>query len=711
MSRFSGTALRARTSLPARVPCQPREGMLAIKEEKWFVRTSGNFGEGAPADTENGKNREEWCSQIAKAQEEFAQQQKSGKGRAPKQAKVETAGSMLMLGSTFTGDYEQMARRVQDGIYVKRFKTSEDEKVPEHLLPYRDHVLPKEYRGKRHDARRASKERGEVSEQRDSDQSRAPTPPQSAFAIATPRNAGTPRASSPDRKTGGRDASSTPHISQLSFTGGLGLEDTTDYAAMSRRRPEKGLTGKPISFLQLGLFHTLPEHERVQLLAGEQETPRTARDSQTPRARKDGRFTPREPHAEAMTCPPRTPRDDLRPRTSAGLMQREAKQGKLTAESVRPESAQVGGAERTRPDVTPRGHRKSSRRDEESLKSESRQTGTPLPVHPGDREKGSGSAGEARCLTAREAPRPRTSATTVFEPKSRAPDSRKNNVFGGVALSADMPRHPVSGALTERKTHAERLMMKAEWEKYLSGVGRSVVHDADALRARNRERDDSAILAIQKLDSFLARTASRDDASYPGGKSTIHGAPPQTPRASQTPRDGGMGAGVGKNSGARTQESRAHAAVSKLSQILGPGGGTADRSGGALLSARGHRSPAQSPLGPAPPKTARPDLGTSRPAPGDRQKQRAGSSSPAVKSPALNLPMRSADRPSDTPRAAADSNVRTSGPAAAGRATARPQAQELQLAKTTLGFMGTPTGKRSNMGGPRSIARRAGGTR
>lgn len=615
---------------------------------------------------------------------------------------------MLMLGSSFTGDYQQMARRVQDGIVVKKLKRS-DENLPQHLLPYRDHLLPKEHR---HDAKGEGNERGEGSDHRDSDQSRAPTP----------HNAGTPRASSSESKKGGRSAASTPHIPHLSFTGGLGLEDTTDYAAMSRRRPEKGLVGKPITFMQLGLFDKFPEHERLQLLSCEQQTAHTARDTQTPRARKDGRVTPRGPHPDGLACPPKTPRDDLRPRTSAGLMQRESELGTLgeSARSLaRPESAQVGtGAARARPEVTPRGHRKSESREEGALTSGSLRAGH---------------AAEERCLSAREAPRQRTSAT-VFEPKTRAPDCKKNNVFGGVALSADMPRHPVTGILTERKTHAE-ITMKAEWEKYLSrGEHHSVLHDADALRARNRAKDVSAAHAIQKLESFLARMGVSDDMSNPGGNTAIHG-PSQTPRAAHTPRatntprDGGTnaegaktrsqetlagttGGGKPENRWGETRDTRAQTAVAKLTQILRLGGDKMDRGDRGLLSARGERGPPESPLGPAPPKTARPDLGKSVTV--DRQNPPGGSSSPAIRSPANSMMLvRSTDRapgPSASPTC-----LRKSGSGSARRTTgaARPLAQELKLAKTTLGFMETSGSKISTLGGPRSIAsaRRAVGTR
>ena len=45
------------------------------------------------------------------------------------------------------------------------------------------------------------------------------------------------------------------------------LQDLSDYAALSRRRPELGLLGKPTTFLDLGLLSTLPHNQRVELLS------------------------------------------------------------------------------------------------------------------------------------------------------------------------------------------------------------------------------------------------------------------------------------------------------------------------------------------------------------------------------------------------------------------------------------------------------------
>lgn len=662
-------------------------------------------------------SREEWRSQIAQAQEEFAQQQqqqqqrKDGKQSSKEPSTMEPTGSMLMLGSKFTGDYEQMSRRVQNGIYVQKFKSSHDEKIPQHLLPYRDQMLPKEFRvnAGKEGAMSAGPKSPQGGDQRDSDHSRAPTPRQQPHtASATPRNA----AATPSQ-TASKPVQNIPHIGQMSFMGGLGLQDTTDYAAMCRRRPEKGLPGKLINFLDLGVLDTPAMQDRLAVMP----TNRTQRE------------TARASLSDEISNLPKTPRDDLRPQTSGGLTQRarehevESSRSHAAAEAsaarsnTRPHTSQVGGrlgggVVRIRGRETPRG--RESPRD--------RAVATPR-VGAGGEERWGVTPGErGGSVTSREAKRPWTSGER-FEPKVRVPDSKKNNLFGGMALSADEPRTSctqlqVLGFATDRKTHAEKEVLKAEWENYISKERVGTLKDAEALRMRNKRVDDSASHAIQPLDSFLGGggAALKD--------TMIHVPSERTPRASaQTPR-GSVGEGERRGMGAekegewqkQSSKTEAQAAVAQISRLLWGGKGNAQAhhvthkpQARGPLSARGvwERGGEWGNVGkatvPTAPKTARPDLASKRP----------------QVSP-YPPPGASRHYSHGVAHGMSSSSNNPSGGAAAIRARASsPSGRGLQvvhLAKTTLGFaLSSAAGAgatRKPLGGQNSLAaHRAGSAR
>ena len=216
-------------------------------------------------------DREEWHALIAQAKEDYVREQQGGPMQN-QNFEFTPTGSMLMLGSSFAGDYNQMSRRVQDGICTKKIRRAgDDAPTPAYLLPYRDKQLPKSYRVRDDDGTNGSGETIGVS------------PRQRELSPASDRR--------PRPPTGSRKVPEIPQIASMSFTGGMGLEDTSSYAAMCRRRPEKGLPGKPVSLHQLGVFDTLPEQERLRLLSS-----------------TDG---------NEVVNSPGSPREDLRPRTSA----------------------------------------------------------------------------------------------------------------------------------------------------------------------------------------------------------------------------------------------------------------------------------------------------------------------------------------------------------------------------------------------------------
>jgi len=239
-----------------------------------------------------------------------------------------------MLGSAFTGDYHEMARRVQNGIFVKKF-TRENDKVPKHLWPYRDHLLPKEYRdtprGKRNECGADGVRERAEGQHRDCDISRSPAPLHNTLP-------------------------KTPHISQLSFLGGMGLVDPGDYAAMSRRRPGKGLVGKPTSLQDLQLFEHLTPQERLDLLGrGREPSDPSHRDTLSASLKNDrptnfsmdmkkinsnvAMYVARYNDKEL----PMSPCDEMRPRTSGGLASRTKEQRPLTSrESKRPWTSSSG---------------------------------------------------------------------------------------------------------------------------------------------------------------------------------------------------------------------------------------------------------------------------------------------------------------------------------------------------------------------------------
>ena len=261
-----------------------------------------------------------------------------------------------------TGDYQEMSKRVRDGIYTKKFEHSSDASIfpRHHRLPYRAHLLPDEYGDRESDA---FLQNSSESPQRSSDINRVPasSPMLSPRAAApgtlrcSPVNNASPRVSGQEwRKIldshrasgsapGPEDAERTctaeasrslvsqsttarvlvdgvwrhrslltdkrsqvsrprtasaargksslqgnrprsgqaGRVSKLTnahFTGGMGmLQDLSDYAALSRRRPELGLLGKPTTFLDLGLLSTLPHNQRVELLSST-KTPRNERN-------------------------------------------------------------------------------------------------------------------------------------------------------------------------------------------------------------------------------------------------------------------------------------------------------------------------------------------------------------------------------------------------------------------------------------------------
>jgi len=215
------------------------------------------------------RDREEWHALIAQAKAEFAREQHDGPKQNEKFEFTPT-GSMLMLGSSCTGDYNQMSRRVQDGISVKKIRRAgNDTPTPAYLLPYRDEQLPKSYRVRDEDDGMDGSRRQNVV-----------SPRQRERSPASDRGTRPP--------TGSRQVPEIPQIASMSFTGGMGMDDTSSYAAMCRRRPEKGLPGKPISLYQLGVFDTLPEQERLMLLSSTDDkvlvpSPRSSNEASRPR--------------------------------------------------------------------------------------------------------------------------------------------------------------------------------------------------------------------------------------------------------------------------------------------------------------------------------------------------------------------------------------------------------------------------------------------
>ena len=259
---------------------------------------------------------------------------------------------IIIFQTQTTGDYQEMSKRVRNGIYTKKFEHSSDARIfpRHHRLPYRAHLLPDEYGDRESDA---FLQNSSESPQRSSDINRVPasSPMLSPRAAApgtlrcSPVTNASPRVSGQEwrkildsRRASGSvpgpedaerickaEASRSPvsqsntarvlvdgvwrhrslltdkrsqvsrprtasaargksslqgnrprsgqagRVSKLAkahFTGGMGmLQDLSDYAALSRRRPELGLLGKPTTFLDLGLLSTLPHNQRVELLS------------------------------------------------------------------------------------------------------------------------------------------------------------------------------------------------------------------------------------------------------------------------------------------------------------------------------------------------------------------------------------------------------------------------------------------------------------
>ena len=268
-------------------------------------------------------NSEAWQAQISQAKEEFAREQQEGKRQNQKPEFIPT-GSMLMLGSAVTDDYSQMSRRVQDGICVKKIRGDDDRKVPAYLLPYREEKLPIRYRAKQDNV--LEEDSGSAEQQR--------PPTNQGASPSTRANTSASNRSKAHTPGSSRRVPEIPQIASLSCMGGMGLEDTSNYAAMCRRRPEKGLPGYPISLHQLGVFDTLPEHERRRLLSTVENG-----GNETTRGNGVNLSTPRL-SAEGESVSPSTPRDELRPRTSAVTSRREKEQSTQDVRTSSPGAAQ-----------------------------------------------------------------------------------------------------------------------------------------------------------------------------------------------------------------------------------------------------------------------------------------------------------------------------------------------------------------------------------